>query len=90
VDKNVVRYGLRGLINVEIWSTSVAMRKEVLRRVALNLGIPDFIALKPKKAIQYATGVDKALRSLSRSKGLTINQYIMEAWRKIYPNLEGA
>jgi asparagine synthase (glutamine-hydrolysing) len=90
VDTNVVRYALSLPVNLKIGSASDALRKEVLRRVALNLGIPDFIALKPKKAIQYATGVDKALRSLSRSKGLTINQYIMEAWRKIYPNLEGA
>jgi len=89
-DTNVVRYALSLPVNLKIESASDVLRKQVLRRVALNLGIPDFIALKPKKAIQYATGVDKALRSLSRSKGLTTNQYVMEAFRKIYPNLEGS
>lgn len=89
VDTSVVRYALSLPVNLKIRSASDPLRKEVLRRVALNLGIPNFIALKPKKAIQYATGVDKALGSLSRSKGLTLNQYIVEAFRRIYPNLEG-
>jgi asparagine synthase (glutamine-hydrolysing) len=89
VDSKVVRYGLSLPANLKIESAGDALRKRVLRRVALNLGIPDFIALKPKKAIQYGTGVDRALRCLARSKGLTSSQYIMEAFGRVYPNLEG-
>lgn len=89
VDTNVVRFALSLPVNLKIESASDALRKQVLRRVAVNLGIPDFIALRPKKAVQYATGVNKALQSLARSKGLTLNQYVTGAFRKIYPDLEG-
>ena len=66
---------------------SDCLRKRVLRQVARNLGIPDFIAEKPKKAIQFATGVDSALRDLAKSKGLTPREHIEELFGIIYPGL---
>jgi asparagine synthase (glutamine-hydrolysing) len=89
IDTKIVRYALSLPVNLKINSPNDALRKQVLRRVALNLGIPDFIALKPKKAIQYTTGVDKALGRLARKEDVTASQYVVDTFRKIYPNLEG-
>jgi asparagine synthase (glutamine-hydrolysing) len=52
------------------------LRKLVLRQVAKNLGLPKFIVEKPKKAIQYATGVNKILKRLAAQQGLTAKEYV--------------
>ncbi|MDG6954605.1 MAG: asparagine synthase C-terminal domain-containing protein [Nitrososphaerota archaeon] len=35
------------------------LRKAVLRRAAMELGVPEAIALEPKKAAQYSSGIQK-------------------------------
>jgi len=65
------------------------LRKRILRQLAKSLGVPAFIADRPKKAIQYDTGVDKALRDLARTKGLTLQEYIRQVFSAVYPTLEG-
>ncbi len=39
-------------------------RKLLLRKAALELGVPATAALRPKKALQYGSGVQKALRGV--------------------------
>jgi len=56
------------------------LRKLVLRRVAKNLGLPQFIVKKPKRAIQYTTGINKTLKKLARKKGLPIKEYLQEVF----------
>jgi len=63
-----------------------SLRKKVLRRAAQNLGMPPFIANRPKRAIQYSTGVNKALRRLAREEGLSLQEYVKKVFRKVYPN----
>ena len=87
-DIDVVRYALSLPTGLKIDTASDALRKRVQRQVALNLAIPSLVAERPKKAIQFATGVDKVLRSLAKSKGLTAHEYLEETFRKVYPNLE--
>ncbi|MDR2699430.1 MAG: hypothetical protein LBC12_01185 [Nitrososphaerota archaeon] len=53
-----------------------SLRKLVLRRVALNLGLPASIVNKPKKAVQYSTGINNAIKRLAQKKGQTVNEYI--------------
>jgi len=86
-DTDVVRFALSLPLNLKIESESDGLRKRVLRQAAVNMDIPTFISDRPKKAIQYATGVDKAVRDLARSKGLTPREYVEEVFRVIYPNL---
>ena len=43
-------------------------RKLVLRMVAEKMGLPHWIAAKPKKAVQYGTGISSALKRLSRRR----------------------
>lgn len=43
--------------------------KLVLREVACRRGLPAFIAQRPKKAMQYSTGVEKIVKRLQRGEG---------------------
>lgn len=88
-DTNIVRYALNLPVAMKIQSADDLLRKRILRQLAKSLGIPAFIADRPKKAIQYDTGVYKALRDLARTKGLTLHEYIRQVFNMIYPNLEG-
>lgn len=39
-------------------------RKLILRELARRRGLPDFIAQRPKKAMQYSTGIERVVRRL--------------------------
>ena len=60
-----------------------ALRKIILRHAARNLGFPNSIVEYPKRAIQYATGVDKAIKKLSRKKGMLIKEYLDDVFQKV-------
>jgi asparagine synthase (glutamine-hydrolysing) len=53
-----------------------SLRKLVLRKTAENLGIPQEIVNKPKKAVQYSTGINTALKKLAKKQNLTLSEYI--------------
>jgi len=89
IDREVVRFALSLPVNLKIYSVDDHLRKRVLRHVAKNLGIQEFIVERTKKAVQYATGVDKALKELARRRGLTQRDYIKQVFGKIYPNWKG-
>ena len=61
---------------LKIELTHEGLRKVVLRNVAKNLGLPSFIIEKPKRAVQYATGVSKALEKIARRKGLSLKEFL--------------
>lgn len=88
IDSDVIQYALSLPINLKIESAEDPLRKRVLRKVAQNLGLPSSIVNRRKKAIQYATGVEKALRKLAKEEKLPLQKYIEKAFREIYPNVE--
>jgi len=53
-----------------------SLRKLVLRKVAENMGLPSSIAEKPKKAVQYATGINHAIKKLARKQKTTVTKYV--------------
>jgi asparagine synthase (glutamine-hydrolysing) len=63
-------------VEVKIERKANALRKLVLRKVAENAGLPARIVEKPKKAMQYATGVNDALKKLARKHNATVNEYV--------------
>jgi len=89
IDREVVRFALSLPVNLKIDSVDDPLRKRVLRHVGINLGIPVFIVERTKKAVQYATGVSKALRELARRRGLTQRDYIKQVFGKVYPKWKG-
>jgi hypothetical protein len=42
------------------------------------MGIPKEIAQKPKKAVQYSTGINNALKRIAKARGLTLAEYIKQ------------
>jgi asparagine synthase (glutamine-hydrolysing) len=59
------------------------LRKLVLRCVAANLGLPQFIVEKPKRAIQYTTGTSKILKNLAKRKGLPVKKYLQDIFQSV-------
>lgn len=53
-----------------------SLRKLVLRKVAENMGLPASITEKPKKAVQYATGINNALKKLAKKQKATVREYV--------------
>jgi len=89
LDREVVRFSLSLPVSLRIESAENHLRKRVLRRTAQNFGVPLFIANKPKRAVQYATGVDKALRRLARGEGLSLREYVKKVFREVYSSMRG-
>jgi asparagine synthase (glutamine-hydrolysing) len=86
IDYEVALFALSLPLDEKIDSPTDCLRKKVLRQVAKNLGLPESLVNRPKKAIQYATGVDKALRQLARKKNLTKQEYVEQVFEKVYPD----
>ncbi len=74
-DTLLANFALSLPVSLKIESSKDMFRKKVLRRTAERMGLPSFIANRPKKAVQYATGVDKALRRLARKENLGTSDY---------------
>jgi asparagine synthase (glutamine-hydrolysing) len=88
IDSEVIRYALSLPVNLKIDSAEDLLRKRVLRKVAQNLKLPASIVDRRKKAIQYATGVEKALRKLAKEQRLTSQKHIEKIFQKVYPKVE--
>ncbi len=54
------------------------LRKLVLRKVAVNAGMPSVLVDKPKKAVQYSTGINNAIKRVAKKHQKTVNEYITE------------
>jgi asparagine synthase (glutamine-hydrolysing) len=53
-------------IDLKIRGAEDRMRKHILRDVALQVGVPASAALRPKKALQYSTGIHRQMVKLAR------------------------
>lgn len=63
-------------VNLKIEPKEDSSRKLILRKAARRLGLPESTTQKPKKAMQYATGVDKVLKKLAKKKRITTKEYV--------------
>ena len=72
----VAEFALSLPIELKITRKSDGLRKIVLRKMAKNIGLPSNIVEKPKKAVQYSTGVNAVLGKIARKHGNTINEYV--------------
>ncbi len=59
-------------------------RKILLRRAALDFGLPTPMVEKPKKAVQYSTGINNAVKRIAKKHGKTVSQYIEELFQSNY------
>jgi len=58
------------------------LRKLVLRKVAQNLGVPTVISDKPKKAVQYSTGISDAIKRIAKKENKSVGEYVGELFQK--------
>ena len=79
----IIEYGLSIPTSMKLSSDPNCIRKLVLRKLAKSIGIPDEFADRPKKAAQYSTGVDKALRRIAKRRNLSIRELIEMRYKEI-------
>jgi len=84
VSFNLIDYALGLPVNLKFEQKQDTLRKLVLRKVALNLGLSTTIVNKPKKAVQYSTGINNAIKRIAQKKDQTVNEYITELFQKTH------
>jgi asparagine synthase (glutamine-hydrolysing) len=62
-------------------------RKLVLRKVGENFGLSQFIVERQKKAVQYATGINKVLEKLAKKEGLSRKDYVEKTFQTVFKGL---
>jgi asparagine synthase (glutamine-hydrolysing) len=72
----IADFALKLPMELKIERKQDSLRKLVLRRVSENLNLPASISNKPKKAVQYATGINNTLRQIAKSQKTTLKEYI--------------
>jgi asparagine synthase (glutamine-hydrolysing) len=75
-DYGVARFALSLPLCLKIDPNVDTLRKLVLRQVARNVGLSQSVTEKAKKAVQYTTGTNNALKRIAKRNGLTINEYL--------------
>jgi len=63
-------------VELKIEKKTDSLRKLVLRKVAENMGLPAAITEKPKRAVQYSTGINDALKKIANKHKRTIKEYV--------------
>jgi asparagine synthase (glutamine-hydrolysing) len=66
-----IEYAMKVPQDLKITHQDDALRKHLLRRVAMQLGVPKHVASRPKKAFQYSAGIHKAIKHLAKHRGYT-------------------
>ena len=62
LDKDIIDLALDIPGKYKIKNSEDLLRKHILRDSAKSIGVPDYIALRPKKAAQYGSGINKILK----------------------------
>jgi asparagine synthase (glutamine-hydrolysing) len=79
---DVAAFALGLPVDLKFEQKQDTLRKLVLRKVALNLGLPASIVDKPKKAVQYSTGINEAVKRIAKRQGQTVNEYIAGLYQR--------
>lgn len=66
-----IDFAMKIPLDLKIKRKDDALRKHILRKVALEISVPRSAALRAKKAFQYSSGIHKAIMKLARKKGFT-------------------
>jgi len=74
-------------LQLKIESPNDMLRKTVLRKMAEDIGLPRFIVKKPKRAIQYATGVNKVIKKLAKKEGYSTREYLQKMFQTVFKGM---
>jgi len=78
---DIANFASRLPVELKVKLPDDGLRKLVLRQVAENVGLPKFVVERPKRAIQYATGVNKVLKRIADKEGLTLKEYLHQKFQ---------
>jgi asparagine synthase (glutamine-hydrolysing) len=70
-------------IELKIKLIDEGIRKIVLRHLGKKIGLQPLIVKRQKRAIQYATGVNKILKKLAKNEGLSQKDYLKRIFQTI-------
>jgi asparagine synthase (glutamine-hydrolysing) len=79
---DLAEFALALPVEFKIENKTDTLRKLVLRKMAIDAGMPASMAKKPKKAIQYSTGINDAIKRIAKNHQKTVNEYINELFQK--------
>jgi len=88
-DIDVVRYGLSLPTELKLSKDPDSPRKMILRALAREKGLPEELADRPKKAVQYSTGANRALQRLAKAEGKRLRAYLDERFARVKEDLLG-
>ncbi|MBT7912586.1 asparagine synthetase B, partial [Candidatus Bathyarchaeota archaeon] len=78
---DIIEYGLGIPVQLKLTGAEDGLRKIILRKLAKRKGIPDRFSDRPKKAAQYSTGVNKALRKIAKRKRMNVRELILSRFK---------
>jgi asparagine synthase (glutamine-hydrolysing) len=78
---DMIEYGLGIPVQHKLTGAEDGLRKRILRKLAKRKGIPDKFSDRPKKAAQYSTGVNNALRKIAKRKSMNVRELILSRFK---------
>jgi asparagine synthase (glutamine-hydrolysing) len=82
----LVSFGLSLPTRYSIEASDDKIRKHVIRKAALKLGIEKELAYAPKRSLQYSSGSMEAVRKISKKTGLKPHEYLFKLYNNIVPH----
>ncbi|MEM2912234.1 MAG: asparagine synthetase B [Candidatus Bathyarchaeia archaeon] len=79
--QELAEFALSLPLRLKIEPTKSTLRKTVLRKAAEKMGLPPQIVNKPKKAVQYSTGISKALKKIAKRNKLSLREYLQKVFQ---------
>lgn len=71
LNEELVKFSKNVPLSLKIRDEKDELRKHFIRRTARKEGLPEKIAYRKKRSLQYSSGLHKALRRLARKNGFT-------------------
>ena len=75
---DIAEFALSLPVEFKIEQKPDTLRKLILRKAALDVGIPKRAVNKRKKAVQYSTGINDAIKRIAKERQKKVNQYVSE------------
>ena len=70
LSRSFVAYAKEIPVNEKIHGSDDLLRKHIIRKVAIEIGVPEGAAIKPKKALQYGSLIHKHFKKMQRGGSL--------------------
>lgn len=80
----MARFAINLPLELKMERTNNTLRKLVLRRVARDLGLPQPIVDRPKRAIQYTTGTNEAIKRMAGREGVSTVEYLRKVFQATF------